>query len=218
LYIKTPELHQQGIHVISVDEKTGIQALERKITPMKSGQVERQDNSYDRHGTQCLMANFEVATGQIIAPTISDTRTEEDFEKHIKQTISKDSEGKWIFILDNLNTHQSESLVKMTAELCNITGDLGVKGKKGTLKSMESRSNFLTDPTHRVRFVYTPVHASWMNQVEIWFSILVKRLLKRLSVSSTSKLKEKIFDFIDYFNKTMAKAFKWTYKGTPLAA
>ena len=106
----------------------------------------------------------------------------------------------------------------MTAELCNIKGSLGVKGKKGILKNMESRSNFLTDPTHRIRFVYTPVHASWMNQVEIWFSILVKRLLKRLSVSSIDKLKEKIFEFINYFNKTMAKAFKWTYKGTPLAA
>ena len=185
---------------------------------MKPDQVERQDNSYDRHGTQCLIANFEVATGQIIAPTISDTRTEEDFERHIKQTISKDIEGKWIFILDNLNTHQSESLVKMTAELCNIKSGLGVKGKNGILKSMESRSNFLTDPTHRIQFVYTPVHASWMNQVEIWFSILVKRLLKRLSVSSIDKLKEKIFEFINYFNKTMAKAFKWTYKGTPLAA
>lgn len=209
------------MHLVSTDEKTGIQALEREITQMKPGQCERQDNSYDRHGTQCLIANFEVATGKIIAPTIGDTRTEEDFVAHIEQTIDTDPEGEWIFILDNLNTHRSEGLVNLVSKRCIFKGsmpDLGEKGISGILKNMETRSAFLSDPSHRIRFIYTPKHASWLNQVEIWFSILVKRLLKRLSVKSTDELKDKISKFIEFFNKTMAKPFKWTYKGKVLSA
>ena len=204
------------MNVISCDEKTGIQALTRIITAMKSGRYERQDHEYERHGTQCLIANFEVATGKIISPTIGDTRNEEDFAQHIKKTVETDPDAKWIFIVDNLNTHQSESLVRLIAKLCDIQEDLGKKRKKGILESMERRAAFLSDPSHRIRFVYTPKHASWLNQVEIWFSILAKRLLKRLSVESTDLLKQKIFDFIAYFNSTMAKPFKWTYKGRPL--
>jgi len=218
LYHAAPQLHAEGVHVVSTDEKTGIQALERQITPMKEKQVERQDSSYERHDTQCLIANFEIATGKIVSPTIGDTRTEEDFVKHIQNTIDSDTDGKWIFVADNLNTHQSESLVELIAKKCDLDIDLGVKGVMGILKNMETRAAFLSDPSHRIRFIYTPKHASWLNQVEIWFGILVKRLLKRLSVKSTNELKEKILAFIEYFNKTMAKAFKWTYKGRVLKA
>lgn len=207
------------MHVISCDEKTGIQALEREITPMTPKHVERQDNVYERHGTQCMIANFEVSTGKIISPTIQDTRTEKDFEQHIKETISQDAKGEWIFVVDQLNTHMSESLVILIITLCGITNiDLGEKGKSGILKNMKSRKKFLSNSNHRIRFIYTPKHASWLNQVEIWFSILVRRLLKRLSVKSKSELKAKMLNFIDYFNKTMAKPFQWTYKGKALVA
>ena len=218
LYAEASILYAEGIHLISCDEKTGIQALERVITPMKPGRVERQDSSYARHDTQCLIANFEVATGKIITPTIGDTRTEEDFVRHIKNTIDTDPEGKWIFIADNLNTHQSEGLVKLVVERLGILDEIGVKGKSGILQSMDSRAKFLSDESHRVRFVYTPKHASLLNQVEIWFGILTNKLLKRLSSKSTDELKEKILSFITYFNDTMAKAFKWTYKGKILNA
>lgn len=218
VYEAAKELHTAGVHVVSCDEKTGIQALEREITMMKPGQEERQDNSYERHGTQCLIANFEVATGKIIAPTIGNTRTEEDFIRHVAQTVQQDPQAEWVFIVDQLNTHQSAGLVEWVAQSCEEEIELGVKGEYGILESMETRRKFLSDPTRRIRFVYTPKHASWLNQVEIWFSILVRRLLKRLSVKSIQELKEKILAFIDYFNRLMAKPFKWTYKGRPLQA
>lgn len=213
LHAEAETLARQGVHLVSVDEKTGIQALEREVTPMKPGQAERPDHSYERHGTQCLIANLEIGTGKIIAPTVSDTRTEQDFLNHIKNTIAQHPDDKWIFIMDQLNTHKSESLVKFIAEYCNITQDLGEKGKSGILKNMESRATFLTDPDHKIRIVYTPKHASWLNQIECWFSILVRRLLKRLVTKSVEELKQKILDFIQYYNKFLAKIFKWNFKG-----
>lgn len=223
LYQNAPELAKKGVIIVSTDEKTGIQALEPLACskPMRPGLPERREHSYDRHGTINLIANFNVVVGQIMAPTLSPTRTEFDFYHHIRHTVSINPEGKWIFIVDQLNTHKSASLVKFVAETEGMELDeatLGVKGKSGILQSMKTRKAFLEDEAHRIRFVYTPKHTSWLNQVEIWFSILVRKLLKRGSFSSTDELKERILAFIDYFNKTMAKPFKWTFKGRPLVA
>jgi transposase len=199
---------------------TGIQALERKhpTLPMLPGLVERREFEYLRHGTQTLIANFEVALGQIVAPSIGPTRTEADFAAHIEKTIATDPQAEFVFLVDQLNTHQSEALVRLVAEECQMEIDLGEKEARGILKSMATRAAFLQDPTHRVRFLYTPKHSSWLNQIEIWFSILVRRLLKRASFRSTEELAERILEFIDYFNRTMAKPFRWTYTGRPLAA
>lgn len=220
LYHQAAELHEQGVHVISTDEKTGIQALERlhPTRPMAPGQPEAQEFEYVRHGTQALIANFEVATGRIIAPTVGDTRTEADFVQHLQATVATDPEGEWIFIVDQLNTHKSASLVRLIAKLCRVDEPLGVKGRTGILKDMDSRAAFLRDPSHRIRLVYTPKHCSWLNQVEIWFGILTRRLLKRGAFSSTAELKQRLLAFIEFFNDTLAKPFRWTYIGKPLLA
>jgi hypothetical protein len=220
LYAETPQLHKTGVHVVSTDEMTGIQALERAhpTLPMKPGLVERREFEYVRHGTQTLIANFEVATGVILAPSLGPTRTEQDFANHLVQTLATDPAGTWVFIVDHLNIHQSESLVRLVAERCVPELALGVKGQSGILESMPTRAQFLQDRTHRIRFLYTPTHSSWLNQIEIWFSILVRRLLKRASFTSLEDLRQRILAFIGYFNQTMAKPFKWTYKGRPLTS
>ena len=219
LYAYAPLLQALGGHVISCDEMTGIQALERiaPFKPMRKGRSERREYEYKRHGTLSLIMNFDVVTGQGVAPSLGPTRTEADFVAHIQQTLLTDPEAVWVFVTDQLNTHQSESLVRLVANACGISDELGVKGESGVLQSMASRAAFLSDPSHRIQFVYVPKHTSWLNQVEIWFSLLMRRVLKRGNFTSVEDLRAKIAAFIVYFNQT-AKPFKWTYTGRPLVA
>jgi DDE superfamily endonuclease len=209
VYAYAPLLDSLGGHIVSCDEMTGIQALERiaKTKPMQRGLEERREFEYVRHGTLSLIANFDVVSGQIVAPSLGPRRTEADVVAHITQTIATDPDAVWLFVTDQLNTHQSESLVRLVAERCAISDDLGAKGKTGVLQSLASRAAFLSDPSHRIQFVYVPKHTSWLNQIEIWFSILVRRVIKRGNFRSVDALRERILAFITYFNQT-AKPFK----------
>jgi transposase len=220
-YLNAIDLYNtRGIHTVCIDEQTGIQALERiapDLLPIP-GYAGRREHEYKRHGTIGLFGNFHVPTGQILSPMLRQTRTELDFLENLDNLMSHDRDGQWRLIMDNLNTHNSEGCVRYVAAVCGIEEDLGRKGVSGILKSVKSRARFLEDPSHRIQFIYLPRHSSWLNQVEIWFGILRRKLTRACSVTSLHDLCQKIERFVDYYNATMARPFNWTYTGRLLCA
>jgi hypothetical protein len=220
LYQTAQERAKRGEATMSTHEMTGVQALERKHPdlPMQPGRVLRREFEYKRHGTLSFIVNFNGASGQVGHVSAGPTRTEADFVAHIQRTVAADlSIVHWHFMTDKLNTHPSEALVRYVAQESDLDIDLGLKGESGILASMETRPAFLSDPTHRLVFHYTPKHASWINQIELGFSILARKLLKRGNFTSVAVLKAKVLTFVDYFNPTMTKPFRSTYQGKPLA-
>jgi transposase len=220
-YRAAPDLERtRHTHTVCVDEMTGLQTLQRNAPdrPMIAGKSTLIEFEYTRNGTVCLIGNFRVTTGELIAPTIGPTRTEADFASHIARTVATDPEASWVFVADNLNIHGSESLVKLVAKTCGIARELGKKAVRGVLKSVASRQAFLSSPGHRIRFVYLPKHSSWLNQIEVIFGVIMRKVIRRGSFTSVSDLRSKLLNFIAYFNRVFAKPFRWTYTGRPLIA
>jgi transposase len=221
-YLDAPELFVQfNTHTVSIDEMTSIQANERQAPTKRSrpGQVAKEEYNYKRHGTLCLTGNWDVVAGQMVCSTISETRDNDDFAAHIRRLIKTDPNGRWVLVMDNLNTHCGEPVVRVIAEFLGVGQDsLGEAGKHGILKSMETRRKFLSDAEHRIRFVYTPKHASWLNQIETIFGVINRRVLRQGNFKSKEELRDRLSAFIDYFNQTFAKPMNWTYTGRPTSS
>jgi transposase len=199
-----------------VDEKTGIQALKRihEGQPMKAGYARRIEYEYQRNGTICLMAAINVGQSQMSHHRLHPTRTEKDFLLFIQQTVRKyPQEDQVIIMADQLNTHLSASLVEWIADRVGFQGELGKKNHRGILKNKESRKTFLEETTHRIRFVYTPKHCSWLNPIENWFAKLQRHVIRYGDFESVENLSEKITRYIDFYNQCLAKPFHWKFKG-----
>lgn len=208
----------EGTHTVCVDEMTSLQANEHRAAARlpKPDQVGKMECQYTRHGTLSLTGSWEVVAGQMIQTTIDETRTAEDFASHIVQTVATDPDAEWVFVADNLNTHSGEPIVRAVAEMIDVDpSDLGdKKRRKGILGSTESRRKFLSAPNHRVRFVFIPKHSSWLNQIEIIFGVIAKRVMRHGSFTSREDLTNKLRSFVEYYNRSFAKPVNWTYDGT----
>lgn len=210
---------QDHTHTVCTDEMTSLGANERRADTKlpRPRQPGRRECQYTRHGTLSLTGSWDVVLGQMIHTTIDATRNGQDFADHIDRTIQMDPEANWTFVMDNLNTHSGEEVVRLIARLHGIDEDtLGDKKKRrGILGSTKSRREFLSNPSHRIRFVFLPKHSSWLNQIEVVFGIISKRVMRHGSFTSTDDLKSKLLAFIEYFNQTFARPFNWTYTGRP---
>jgi len=187
LYLDPPE----NVLVLSLDEKTGIQAKApvKRDTPPQPGKPARREHEYTRNGTQCLFAALQVHHGKV-SGMASKTRNRWDLIRFLEQLESEIPvvEGQTIIaVSDNLSTRGTEEVQKWLAD----------------------------DP--RWSFQFTPTHASWLNQIEIFFSILYRRLLKHGIFTSENDLAQQMLAFIETYNQT-AKPFKWTYTGKVLEA
>lgn len=218
-YLEAERLYKDdNTRTVCVDEMTSLQANERRAATKlpKPGQPAREEFQYTRHGAVCVTANWDVVQGQLLAPTVSQTRDNDDFAGHIERTIATAPQAGWVFVVDNLNTHCGAPLVRMVASQLGIDAEtLGAVRKHGPLKTMETRRAFLSDVRHRIRFVYLPKHSSWLNQIEIVFGIINRRVVRRGSFTSQSDLVDKLRRFVTYFNETIARPMQWTYTGRP---
>jgi transposase len=211
-YMQSPSLHQQGELTICTDEKTGMQILERAHPTQRArpGHPEKREQDYIRHGTRALIASFVVPTGEIVW-NLGPTRTSMDFAAHLRHVAEHFRDWSRItWVLDNLNTHWSLDVCEVLAKLNDIPF------QPRALKTGPERRAFLTALDHAYRFVFTPKHGSWLNQVELWFSVLERRFLRRGDFASPAVFEERLARFLDDYNAHHAHPYRWTYTGQPL--
>ncbi len=211
VYLAARRRAKQGIATFSIDEKTSIQARERvrPDLPMIRGIPQRIEHEYERHGTLCLTAGLNVATGEVQGLLTPD-RPAPVFARFLEDLIASVPEADKIHIvLDNLNTHMHDDACGVVAAASDIDYD------PERFVKMPQRGEFLMSPRKRVVFHFTPKHATWLNQIEIWFSVLCRKLLNREDYASLRELRASIRRFISYYNRHLAHPYRWTYTGTP---
>jgi DDE superfamily endonuclease len=212
LYRQALRFYQEGRLVICADEKTGMQILQRRYPtqPVQPGKPEKREHEYIRHGVRALIASFVVATGQVVW-NLGQTRTSADFATHLASVVHQLPEmQRYDWVVDNLNTHWSLDVCRLVAQWC------GVPCVAKALRRGAQRRAFLSDPTHKHVFHFTPKHGSWLNQVELWLSVLARRFLKRGDFDSAHDFETRLSDYLEIYNTHHAHPYRWTYTGQPL--
>jgi hypothetical protein len=212
LYLDAPRFYEQGRLVLSSDEKTGMQILQRKYPtrPARPGSIEKREFEYIRHGTRALLTTFCVPTGQVVWD-LGPTRTSADWVRHLEHVAAQFPHLKrFDWVVDNLNTHWSLEVCQWVAR----RGDIPLDGR--SLQTGRERRAFLSDPGHTHVFHFTPIHGSWLNQVELFFSVLSRRFLKRGDFVAAAEFEERIQTWLATYNRNHAHPYRWTYTGEPL--
>lgn len=177
----------RGARVLCVDEKTQVQILERLHPgrPLAAGRPQRFEEHYRRHGTLAILAGFDVRTGQVVV-RVRRRRRQQEFLELLKALRARWPRGRLIVVLDNLSIHTPPAV-----------------------------KAWLKDQAGRARFEFLPLHASWLNQIELWFSLLQRQALQRASDASYRERAKRIYRFARHWNR-IARPFRWTFKGYPL--
>ena len=212
LDVRSPVLYQQGERVISTDETTGMPILQRKYPtqPARPGHPEKREHEYIRHGTRALAASFVVPTGEVVRD-LGPTRTSVDFASHRRKVAHHFRAWSRItWVVDDLNTHWSRAACEVLAALDGRTFE------PRRLRTGAERKAFLADPDHRYRFVFTPTHGSWLNQVELFFSVLARRFLRRGDVAGATECEQRLAAYLAAYNAREKHPDRWTDTGQPL--
>ena len=212
LYHQALRFYQEGRLVICADEKTGMQILQRRYPtqPAQPGKPEKREHEYIRHGVRALLASFVVPTGHLVW-NLGQTRTSADWAAHLANVVHQlPAMQRYDWVVDNLNTHWSLEVCRLVAQWC------AVPFIPQDLQRGVQRRAFLCDPTHKHVFHFTPIHGSWLNQVELWFSVLARRFLKRGDYASAQDFDTRLSDYLEVYNTHHAHPYRWTYTGQPL--
>jgi DDE superfamily endonuclease len=212
LYLQALRFYQEGRLVICADEKTGMQILQRRYPtqPVQPGKPEKREHEYIRHGVRALLASFVVPTGQLVW-NLGQTRTSADWATHLANVVHQlPAMRRYDWVVDNLNTHWSLEVCQLVAQWCTVPFI-----PKELQRGVQRRA-FLCDPTHTHVFHFTPKHGSWLNQVELWFSVLARRFLKRGDYDSAQDFDTRLTAYLEVYNTHHAHPYRWTYTGQPL--